>query len=254
MSPQPIAPTPPGVRRYLALQRWVSRLFTPISAAIVGIGLRFGYGYRIEGIRELRRSYRKICLENSGPMMICANHLTKIDSLVIAWALGSPWWYTLHPGTLPWNIPEKSIFGSTFIRRITIYILKCIPIERGGNRAGVTEVLIRMAHTLSVGEKVLVFAEGRRSRSGRVEVESAAAGVGRVFRSLPGCRVLCVYLRGEQQESFSDSPARGDRFHGSMNLFEPKTDFRGLRGSLDVARQIAGRLAEMEHEYFDRRK
>jgi hypothetical protein len=238
----------------LALQRWVSRLFIPISSSFVGIGLRFGYGYRIKDIREIRRSYRKICLEHDGPMMICANHLTKIDSFVIAWALASPWSYTLHPETLPWNIPEKSIFGSTLPKRIAIYILKCLPIERGGSRAGTAEVLNRMSYTLSLGEKVLVFAEGRRSRSGRVEVESAAAGVGRVYRSLPGCRVLCLYLRGEQQESYSDTPIRGERFYVSLNLFEPKTDHRGLRGSLDVAQQIAGRLAEMEHEYFDHRK
>jgi hypothetical protein len=111
-----------------------------------------------------------------------------------------------------------------------------------------------MAHTLSLGEKLLVFAEGKRSRSGRVEVESAAAGVGRVYRSLPGCQVLCIYIRGAQQETYSDVPARGDRFRGSLSLIEPKTDFRGLRGSLDVAKQIAGRLAEMEQEYFDRWK
>jgi 1-acyl-sn-glycerol-3-phosphate acyltransferase len=185
-------------------------------------------------------------------MMICANHLTMIDSLVIAWALGSPWWYMLHPSTLAWNVPEKSIFGSTLSRRIALYLLKCIPIKRGGSRAGVTEVLSRMAHTLSVGEQVLVFAEGRRSRSGRVEVESAAAGVGRVYRSLPGCQVLCVYLRGKRQESYSETPARGDHFRGLLRLIEPKTDHRGLRGSLDIAQQIAGRLSEMEQEYFDR--
>jgi hypothetical protein len=177
-----------------------------------------------------------------------------IDSFLIAWALGTPWWYTLHPNTLPWNVPEKSIFGSTLPRRIALYIVKCLPLERGGSRAEITAVLSRIAHTLTVGEQVLIFPEGRRSRSGRVEVDNAAAGIGRIYRSIPGCRVLCLYLRGDKQESYSETPARGDRFRGSMSLFEPKTDHRGLRGSLDVAQQIVGHLAEMEQEYFDRRK
>jgi hypothetical protein len=99
----------------------------------------------------------------------------------------------------------------------------------------------------------LVFPEGGRSRSGRVDVEAAAYGVGRIVNALPGCRVLCVYLRGETQETFSDLPSRGERFHISVACIEPKSDRAGLRGSLDVARQITTRLAEMERSYFDGR-
>jgi hypothetical protein len=64
--------------------------------------------------------------------------------------------------------------------------------------------------------------------------------------------VLCVYLRGERQHAYSGVPARGDRLHVSLSTLEPKSDHAGLRGSRDVARQIAARLAEMEREHFAR--
>jgi hypothetical protein len=100
----------------------------------------------------------------------------------------------------------------------------------------------------------MVFPEGQRSRTGRVELESAAYGVGRIVGSLAGCRVLCVYLRGEGQETYSDAPRRGERFRGRMALIEPKSDQPGLRGSLDIARQVVAQLVELERSHFDDRK
>ena len=85
-------------------------------------------------------------------------------------------------------------------------------------------------------------------------MDSAASGVGRICRAVPGCRVVCVYLRGDHQESYSEAPVRGEHFRGSLSVIEPKTDHKGLRASRDVARQIAARLSEMELEYFDDRK
>jgi hypothetical protein len=38
-----------------------------------------------------------------------------------------------------------------------------------------------------------------------------------------------------------------------VSVIEPKSDQRGLRGSLDVARQITAQLAELELRYFDGR-
>jgi 1-acyl-sn-glycerol-3-phosphate acyltransferase len=251
---RPIAPLSPGTRRRLALQREVSRLLSPITLPLVAVVLRFGLGYRIEDLKALRREYRDICLEWDGSMLICANHLTMIDSFVIAWALGSPWWYFGHFRTLPWNVPERSIFATTPVMRMLAYGLKCLPIERGGNRAEINGVLARVTHALSRRNVTLIFPEGGRSRTGRVEVDSAASGVGRICRSVPGCRVICVYLRGDHQQGYSGIPVRGEHFRGSLSIIEPKTDHQGLRASRDVARQIAARLAEMEQEYFDDRK
>lgn len=236
------------------MQREVTRLLSPIAFPLVALCLRFGFGYRIEGHRKLRDDYRRICEGADGPVMICANHLTMIDSFIIAWALGTPWWYFRHFRTLPWNVPEQAIFAATLPLRVLIYVLKCLPIERGGQRKQISGVLSKLAWLIGGGEAALIFPEAGRSRTGRVQVESAATGVGRIYRSLPRCSVVCVYLRGDRQETFSFTPERGDRFRGSITVIEPKTDFRGVRASRDVAQQILGRLSEMEREHFDARQ
>ena len=71
------------------------------------------------------------------------------------------------------------------------------------------------------------------------------------MKSLPGCRVLCVYLRGDAQHEYSGLPARGDTLRARIAWLEPKSDSSGLRGSLDIARQILIRLGELEREHFD---
>jgi hypothetical protein len=246
----PVAIAAIGTRRRLVVQREVSRLLAPLAVPLIAFALRFGLGYRVLHIRALRREYRRICGERDSALLLCANHLTMIDSFIIAWALGSPLFYLRHFRTLPWNTPERAIFAATPLLRAVVYVLKCLPIERGGNRAEVTEALSSVAHVLSKGEHALIFPEAGRSRTGRVDVDSAAPGVGRVYRAVPDCRVLCVYLRGDSQIAYSGMPIRKERFACSLSVLEPKTDYRGLRGSRDVSRQIVRRLADMEETYF----
>jgi hypothetical protein len=169
-----------------------------------------------------------------------------LDSFVIGWAIGFGRDYLVDFGALPWNTPERVHFASTWWKRALAYVYKCVPVKRGSDRAEVARVLEKVRFLLARGETALVFPEGGRSRSGRVDVDAAAYGVGRLVTALPGCRVLCVYLRGAGQESWSDLPRRGERFHVAVSCLEPKSDQRGLRGSLDVARQITARLAELE--------
>lgn len=239
-------------RLALALQRALAFVVSPVSTLAVTLLLRGGLRLRVAHLGETRRAWREIWRAREGPLLICANHLTMIDSALIAWALGAPLWYVLHFAALPWNLPERTHFAATATQRVLAYLLKCLPIVRGGSRDEVADTLARFTFLLSRGEVGLIFPEGGRSRSGRVEVENAAYGVGRIVRSLPGCRVICVYLRGERQYAYSNLPARGDRLWVSLAALEPKSDHSGLRGSLEVARQIAGRLAEMELAHFAR--
>ncbi len=246
--------TVPGLPRRerfaLALQRTLAFAVSPLSAPVVFLLLRVGLRLRVENREQVREAWREIWRTREGPLLLCANHLTKIDSALIALALAPPFWYVRHFAGWPWNVPERTHFASTWLQQILAYLLKCLPIVRGGNRGEMADQLARFSFLLSQGEAGLIFPEGGRSRSGRVEVENAAYGVGRIVKNLPGCRVLCVYLRGEQQRAYSDLPARGDRVWVSLASIEPKSDHAGLRGSRDVARQIALRLAEMEREYF----
>jgi 1-acyl-sn-glycerol-3-phosphate acyltransferase len=209
---------------------------------------------RFADTREIRRAYRLFRRTSDAPLLVCGNHLTMIDSALIAYALGSPLWYVLHFASLPWNVPDRNVFASGPWQRALTYAYKCLPIERGGSRMEVADTIARFTHLLRAGEVGLIFPEGGRSRSGRVEVENAAYGVGRIVQALPGCRVLCVYVRGARQETFSDLPARGDRFHVATAVLEPTSPLRGLRGERDIARQIVGTLVTLEKQWLDARQ
>ncbi len=236
------------------LQRETGRLLAPLWAPLVVAAMRFGMAYKIADLGELRRRYRRIRDASEAPLLICANHLTMIDSFLIAWALSPTWRYCVFFDELPWNLPERRNFASARWERISSYIMKCIPITRGGPRAEVGVVLNRVAALTAGGEVALIFPEGGRSRSGRVEVEKAAWGVGRIVGALPRCRVLCVYMRGRDQTTWGAVPKRGELLDIDIECIEPKSDSRGVRRSRDFARQIVAQLASMERKYFDGRE
>jgi 1-acyl-sn-glycerol-3-phosphate acyltransferase len=241
-------------RLHLAVQREITRLCAPVSFTLIWIALRLVLGYRFERLAAVRREYRAIRSRSDAPLLVCANHLTLIDSFLITWALGSPLWFCLHFSAVPWNVPDQLNFAAKPWQKAIIYVLKCIPIQRGGRRSEVAGVLTRLAHLLRRGDSALIFPEGGRSRSTRVEIASAATGVGRVIRSVPFCRVLCVYLRGERQRTYSQIPVHGERFYVAISEIEPKTDHGGLRGSRDLVQQVVRHLCEMEEEYLDGRQ
>ncbi len=238
----------------LQLQRAIGRLFGPIWIPLVTGALYLWKGYRIRGIGELRRNFLALRQQYDGPLLICANHLTMVDSAIIAWGLAPAWWYSIHFSALAWNVPERRNFASTFINNAVVYLLKCVPIVRGGDRKDVANVLNKIIYLLNVGEVALIFPEGGRTRTGRVEATSAAYGVGRIIKSVPGCRVLCVYLRGDGQDCYSDLPKAGERFHMDVSCIEPTTELRGIRASRDLAQQVVDEIVSMEQKYFDARK
>ena len=238
----------------LWLQRVVSRItsFFWIPASV--FTMRFLLGYRIRNASSLRKRFRKLIRESDAPVLICANHLTMVDSMLVAWALGGPWWSILNFRWVPWNLPEVTNFASGGLASVATWLTKCIPIRRGGRREDVSSVLRRVQHLLSRGETALVFAEGGRSRTGRVEPDRVAHGMGRIAASVNGCKALCVYLRGDRQNTWSMLPVVGDSFYVDIDMFEPSSDSSGIRRSRDYARQIGERLARMEEKYFARRK
>ena len=214
--------------------------------------MRFGFGWHIEGTAEARRVYE--ALRRSGdPLLVCANHLTldRFGAGGVGARLARMVPRALR--ALPWNVPERRNFASSSATRVAAYVAKCLPITRGGDRAEIGRVLRRLLHLLERGEVILMFPEGGRSRSGVVEVERAAYGVGRVIAASPACRVLCVYVRGEGQDGFSDLPAFGERFHVRVETFRPSSVLTGMRRSRDLAQQVTRRLAALERAHFENR-
>jgi len=245
-----LAELPTRTRLALWVQRQVGRFSGVVWIPTIAFILRVLLGYRIRNAAEVRRRFRRLVREHKGPLLICANHLTMVDSALVAWALGGSWWYVLNYRRMPWNLPEYHNFAFNWINRAAAWVAKCIPVVRGGSREHVSSVLRRIQHLLSRGETALIFAEGGRSRSGRVQTDSAAYGVGRIAGSVRDLGTLCVYLRGDRQASWSTVPARGDSFYVDFELFHPRSAHSGLRQSRDLAQQIVAKLAVMEEAYF----
>ena len=241
-------------RLALGVQSLVVRLAGPITLSVIGLAMRFIYGFSFHDLREIRRRFKAELQSNPGPMLIAANHLTFVDSPILTWGLAPTWWYVLHSAKMPWNTPERSNFAASPMTRVVVYLFKCLPITRGGDRKAVTLVLDKLAHLLQRGHLVLMFPEGRRSRTSRIDRTHAAHGVGRLVKAVPGIRGLCVYLRGDHQEEYSLLPVKGETFHLGMSWLEPATEKRGLRGSVEITDQILTRLEEMEGAYFDGRQ
>jgi len=215
--------------------------------------LRWVMGYRWHDVESVRRRFLEIRKHHPGPLLVCPNHLTMIDSAIIAWGLASPLRYVVHYRLLPWNLPEQTNFAHPVVR-LLCYLAKCLPIRRGGGRGPQRAVFRKCARLLRSGHPVLVFPEGRRSRTGRIDPHAMAHGLGRLVQAVPDSRVLCVYLRGDGQIRHSRLPRRGESFRMELRLIRPETPRGGVRASREISASILAELAAMEQAYLHARR
>jgi len=113
--------------------------------------------------------------------------------------------------------------------------------------------MAKCAYLLKKKENLMIFPEGTRSRRGRVNTEDYPYGVGRFICNIPGCRVMCIYLRGNGQETYSNFPKFGEAFTMAVEECQPKSQLKGLRAQKDCSEQVIRNLARMEKVYFDSR-
>lgn len=235
------------------MQRFFGRValvaLLPLSVAAMRLA-----GYRIRNLKEVRSKIRRLTDGHRGPWLICSNHLTMIDSAVLIYAMAPAWMYVADYRRFPWNLPEKRNFKKNAVIAAFCYLAKCIHVERRGAREEVRAAMEKCVGLLKDGDRLLIFPEGTRSRSGRVEQDDYPYGVGRFLRHVPDCRVLLVYLRGDGQETYSDFPRFGERFEMDASVLEPVTDKTGLRAEKEYAGQIIRRLRQMEEFYFATRR
>lgn len=237
-------------RLSLNIQRFIGWSTFPFWGTLL-IWLMRVYGrYRIPHLPEIRKRYREFVRTTKGPVLVCANHLTLIDSAIINWSLSSLWSYMPSYKTFPWNMPDRKLSHGNIIFRLLCYLGSCIPVDRLGDRGDVKNSLDKVTYVMKKGHAVTIFPEGTRSRSGRIDPENFSYGVGRLVKMVKDCQVLCVYLRGYKQEKYGSIPKRGDRFYFDMALIKPESSFAGLRATRDIASQIIGQLFQMEQAYF----
>lgn len=207
--------------------------------------------YRIRNLRELRRQCAAEFSAHKGPWIMCGNHLTMIDSFLLSYASFGLVRHLTHYKKLPWNLPERSNFQSNIFLAVLCYLSKCIPVDRGGSRQKMREMLDKCIYLLRNGHTIMIFPEGGRSRTGRVDKENFSYGVGRFIQDVENCKVMCLYLRGDKQRSYSLIPAWGDKFSAQVEVFTPvPVAQEGLRAQREYAAQIIDRLAQMEEKYF----
>jgi hypothetical protein len=207
--------------------------------------------YRVRDLKEIRRQCAIEFSRHDGSWIICANHLTMIDSFILDYALFSLGQYIIGYSKLPWNLPEGSNFQNNIFLRVLCYLSKCIPIHRGGSREKMKKNLDKCVYLLRRGDNIMIFPEGRRSRTGRVNKEDFSYGVGRFVKNVENCKVMCMYLRGDKQHTYSIIPAWGEKFSVQMEVFTPEPiEGSDLRAQREYATQIIDQLAQMEEKYF----
>ncbi len=238
----------------LRLQALICRIvLLPVCGTIAGL-FRFMQSYRIENVAEIRREFKKIWAEKERtgkPLVICANHLTFVDSALMIWALASNFWYLFNYRAFMWNIPAGDFFKKKLHYHLTLYLSKCIFIDREGSPAHKNAILNLCRYLLAKGNVVLVFPEGQRSREGIFDVDRLRFGVGKILTSFDEAQVLCIYLRSDKQKRYSNYPPRGSRFTMKMKVIEPALD-KGVKkqASIAVVKEIGKTIKAMENEFF----
>ncbi len=75
-------------------------------------------------------------------------------------------------------------------------------------------------------------------------------GVGKIIAGMEHCRVLCVYIRAENQTTHSNYPARGSKFHFDTKTLRLESPGEGREAYAEITHAIAGTLKKMENDYF----
>jgi hypothetical protein len=239
---------------FLHVQDFIGQFTIVIIAPLYFLLTRIFF-YRVRDLREIRRQSTAEFAKHKGPWIICANHLTMVDSFLLSYATFSLRQHITGYRRLPWNLPERRNFQSNILLILLCYLSKCIPVDRGGPREKMKETLDKCEYLLRNGHTVMIFPEGGRSRSGRVDKEGFSYGVGRFVHDVEDCKVMCIYMRGDKQDSYSGIPAWGDKFSAQVEVFTPERIAEtGLRAQREYATQIINRLAQMEDNYFAARR
>lgn len=205
--------------------------------------------YRCPNRRNIRHSIRQLIAENPRrPLLICSNHLTMIDSILLSWLLFDFKLLMKNFEYFPWNVPELANFGKSITMRGLCYLGKCVYLERQGSVASKRLVWEKISYLNRLGESLCVFPEGGRSRTGNLDRDAAMYGIGQLVQSNPRTLVLAVYLRGKRQNTYSFAPKWGDRIFIDWRLVKCQIS-EGRKAQRDITMQIFDQLELLEKGY-----
>ncbi len=100
-------------------------------------------------------------------ILLLSNHQSLIDSLLIGYALFSPWDVIKHYHRIPWNAAAWENFFQKPSRRWFCFFLKTIPAYR---HCGLSEANLKIKEYENIlrHSNLLLFFEGTRSRDGQI--------------------------------------------------------------------------------------
>jgi len=184
------------------------------------------------------------------PYLLVSNHLTLIDSWFIGYAICSPNFFW-KPQLFFWSIPEMKNYYRGLLA-LLIWLSRTIPIIRGAPPKEQKLSKDKIINVLQNNEAIHIFPEGTRSRTGRIE--NYTTGVGRIYLRVPNCKILPVYIRG-----IENVLPIGQKFPRLLKkidvvIGEPvrlTTEYKGIKGGVDISKQIFDILVTMEKKYFE---
>ena len=221
-------------------------LFHPLGLFL----LKFIFCYHFKNLKHIRKEFQAITKQEKGPLLICPNHLTYVDSILLFFIFGSFWHYLFHFRTYAWNFPTLKNIKNNWFYLLICYLGKSQTIDRQGSPEKIKKSMEKASYLLAQGNYIVIFPEGTRSKSGRVDTENFTYGVGNLLINTPGTKTLCVYLRGNSQKVASNYPARGENFYCQLRLIKPTTVHGSMRAARDLSTQIIQTLSQMEAEYY----
>ncbi len=238
------------VRLSLLIQRALGLVMFPVLGPLIVMMIRLR-GLRVENLGAVRQKFKALVAANPGPLLVCANHITRVDTVLIDWALASNWTWFWRFNLLPWNLPERRNYAHNPVLRLVCYLCKCVPIVRDGTTAEKKETMARLTWLLARGHSVGIFPEGTRTHTGQLDMDNFGYGIGQLATGVKDPVILCVYLRGYRQKSRTSVPLANDCLHVDLDILKPVTPHRGRRAARDISIQTMERLQAMEAIYFE---
>jgi len=228
----------------LRIQSFLSWIFLFVEAPLFWLIIKL-FSYKIYHKGRLK--------ELKPPFILVSNHLTLIDPWFVQYATTFPRSYW-RPWLFVWNLPEQTNYFRGFLVPF-IWLSKTIPIIRGATPKEQKLTKDKIINVLQNNEAIHIFPEGTRSRTGRIE--NYTTGIGRIYQRVPNCTILPVYIRGI--ENVLPIGRKFPRIFKKIDVVigEPRkltTEYKGIRGGVDISKQIFDILVTMEKEYFESEK
>jgi 1-acyl-sn-glycerol-3-phosphate acyltransferase len=122
----------PSIPLKIWFQYLMGQLFYPFMWWVI-LGFKM-MRVRIENLKGLRRYYKELTEKNQAPLLICPNHMTYIDSIILIYAFANHFWYVPNFRKHMWNLVAKE-YAKNWLFRFVCYFSTCIFLDRGKEKS-----------------------------------------------------------------------------------------------------------------------